>query len=48
MERDLYEAVKEKNMPIISCAAWIGVMTSPDGSIVNWSGTVCFVEVFLA
>lgn len=40
VERDLYEAVKDKDMPIISCAAWIGVMTSPDGSIVSWSGTI--------
>ncbi|RXK40293.1 hypothetical protein M231_02407 [Tremella mesenterica] len=38
VEVDLYEAVKEKNIPIVSSCIWIGIMTSPDGGIVHWGG----------
>jgi 2-dehydropantoate 2-reductase len=40
VEKDLYEAVKEQETPIISSCAWIGVMTSPDGAVVSWKGKV--------
>ncbi|GFZ43463.1 hypothetical protein JCM24511_01183 [Saitozyma sp. JCM 24511] len=38
IEEDLYQAVKHLSTPIISSLAWIGIMTNPDGSVVNWRG----------
>ena len=36
VEEDLYQAVKNLDTPIISAAAWIGVMTSTSGDSVSW------------
>lgn len=42
VEKDLYEALKskgkEEEVPIVTAAAWIGLMTTPDGKRIHWSG----------
>lgn len=42
VEKDVYEALqgkgKEEEVPIVTAAAWIGLMTSPDGKRISWSG----------
>lgn len=42
VERDVYEALRTKGreaeVPIVTAAAWIGLMTSPDGKRIHWSG----------
>ncbi|KAK8865929.1 hypothetical protein IAR55_001078 [Kwoniella newhampshirensis] len=38
VEEDLYQAVKGSRTPVLSSCAWIGVMTSPDGTLVRWTG----------
>lgn len=42
VEKDLYEILKSKGketeVPIVTAAAWIGLMTSPDGKRIHWSG----------
>lgn len=29
---------KDAEVPIVTAAAWIGLMTSPDGKRIHWSG----------
>lgn len=42
IEKDIHAALKERgqeeNVPIVSGAAWIGLMTSPDGKRIIWAG----------
>ncbi|WVQ85573.1 hypothetical protein IAT38_007739 [Cryptococcus sp. DSM 104549] len=38
IEEDLYQGVKDLDIPVISSCAWIGIMTSPDGQTVTWRG----------
>ncbi|WWD17883.1 hypothetical protein CI109_102327 [Kwoniella shandongensis] len=38
VEEDLYQAVKESESPVMSSCAWLGVVTSPDGTVVRWTG----------
>ena len=40
IEEDLYQVVKSSSTPIISCCAWIGIMTSADGKVVHWHDPV--------
>jgi 2-dehydropantoate 2-reductase len=35
VEKELAAATRA---PVVSCVAWIGVMTSPDGGVVKWAG----------
>lgn len=42
VEKDVYEALEAKGkadeVSIVTAAAWIGLMTSPDGKRIHWSG----------
>jgi len=42
IEKDLYAALQEngqvEDVPIVTAAAWIGLMTSPDGKRIIWAG----------
>jgi 2-dehydropantoate 2-reductase len=42
VEKDIHAALQEKgtaeDVPIVTAAAWIGLMTSPDGKRISWSG----------
>jgi 2-dehydropantoate 2-reductase len=42
VEKDVYEVLQSKGkqdeVPIVTAAAWIGLMTSPDGKRIHWSG----------
>lgn len=42
VEKDVYEVLtskgKQDEVPIVTAAAWIGLMTSPDGKRIHWSG----------
>ena len=42
IEKDIYAALQEngqvEDVPIVTAAAWIGLMTSPDGKRIIWAG----------
>jgi 2-dehydropantoate 2-reductase len=42
IEKDVFAVLKEKgreeDVPIVTAAAWIGLMTSPDGKRITWAG----------
>jgi hypothetical protein len=50
VEKDIHAALQEKgtadDVPIVSAAAWIGLMTSPDGKRISWSGPRVRLEAF--
>jgi len=51
IEKDLYAALQEngqvEDVPIVTAAAWIGLMTSPDGKRIIWAGPRVRLEVIL-
>ena len=53
IEKDLYAALQEngqvEDVPIVTAAAWIGLMTSPDGKRIIWAGPrVCLLDIYFA
>ncbi|WVQ73661.1 hypothetical protein IAR50_003241 [Cryptococcus sp. DSM 104548] len=43
IEEDLYQGVKDQDIPVLSSCAWIGIMTSADGKVVTWRGNEMLV-----